>query len=552
MNKRVIVLLLFFVSEIIYAQLFSFSANVNGISSDKIIRSYKSNVTYICVDDLFSVFDFQHNINSENLREEIQINEGTLFITAFNPFLTLKTNDSKLITFQMYKETDLKYGKIFVPLNGLTEFLNKFTSINVKSDDKSQIIFIRYDKKVDQKTFTQNIQQKTVEPKRDSQTDIIEIENITTERESNINKDISKRFDLFDYKIEEKSNGYIFRIKSRQSIKSISKNLSGNTLYLRIPNSTIDTDRFNQLIENGLIKSVHSQQNKENADLKIVFNYQIQGHEILSETKTNDVLLLLRVSPDVIKKIKTEREKKKQLQKNNPLDVIIIDAGHGGIDPGAISYRGTKEKDVNLGIALKLGKLIEKKHKDIKIIYTRKDDKFVELYRRGQIANENNGKLFISIHCNSTDERPGQRKGFEVYLLRPGRTEDAIRIAEKENSVIKYEEGYQERYKHLSDENFILTAMASTANVKHSEKFASILAEKMNKTLPIKNNGVKQAGFYVLVGASMPSVLIETGYINNPEDEMFLRSESGQKLIAESIHKAVIEYKNYYEELASK
>lgn len=542
----------FFIPSLTFAQLYSFSVNVNGIPSDKMVRAYKTNATMICVDDLFSILNIQHNFNSEILREEVKLNEGTLHITAFNPFLSIKSYDGRITTFQMYKETDFKYGKIFVPLNGLTELLNKFTSINIKSDEKSQIIFIKYDPKSIPKDITQNIQQRSPEPGPSPDKKTFNPAIKKPENESETNKTISLKFDLFDYKIEEKSNGYIFRIKSRKSIKSVSKNLSGNTLYLRIPKSSIDIDRFNQLIDNGLIKSIHSQQNKENADLKIIFNYQIQGHEILSETKTNDVLLLLRVSPDVIKKIKTEREKKKQLQKKNPFDVIVIDAGHGGIDPGAIGYRGTKEKDVNLGIARKLGKLIEKNHKDIKVIYTRKDDKFVELYRRGQIANENNGKLFISIHCNSTDERPGQKKGYEVYLLRPGRTEEAIRIAERENSVIKYEEGYQERYKHLSDENFILTAMASTANVKHSEKFASILAEKMSKTLPIKNNGVKQAGFYVLVGASMPSVLIETGYINHPDDEMFLRSESGQQLIAEAIYKAIIEYKNYYEELASK
>ncbi len=363
----------------------------------------------------------------------------------------------------------------------------------------------------------------------------------------------SAQFDLYDFTIEEKANGYIFRIKSQKPIQSVSKNLSGSFLYLRIPNVTINTEKFNSQIENGIIESVAAVQSGTNADIKLTLKEKIQSHEIVREKRTNDILLLLHISSDIMKKIKDEKSKKlTQKNKNNLLDVIVIDAGHGGRDPGAIGYRGTKEKDVNLGIALKLGKLIEKNHKDIKVVYTRNDDRFIELYRRGQIANENNGKLFVSIHCNSTDDRPGTLKGSEVYLLRPGRTEDAIRIAEKENSVIKLEEGYQERYKYLSDENFILTAMASTANVKHSEKFAELISEKFEKSLPLKNNGVKQAGFYVLVGASMPSVLIETGYINHPEDELFLRSESGQQKLAEAIYKAIIEYKNYYEKLASK
>jgi N-acetylmuramoyl-L-alanine amidase len=229
--------------------------------------------------------------------------------------------------------------------------------------------------------------------------------------------------------------------------------------------------------------------------------------------------------------------------------VIVIDPGHGGRDPGSIGVTGVREKDITLGIGLKLGKLISKRMSGVNVVYTRKDDSWVELYRRGQIANEADGKLFISIHANSLRRKPSPTRGFEVYLLRPGRTAEAIEIAERENSVIELEEGYEERYQTLTDENFILVTMAQSAHVKASEMFADITQQEIAVRAGIPNRGVKQAGFLVLVGASMPNVLVETAYLSNREDERFLKSEKGQQKIAEALFHAVQRYKNEYEKL---
>jgi N-acetylmuramoyl-L-alanine amidase len=136
-----------------------------------------------------------------------------------------------------------------------------------------------------------------------------------------------------------------------------------------------------------------------------------------------------------------------------------------------------------------------------------------------------------------------------VYLLRPGRTNEAVAIAERENAVIQLEEGYEERYKHLTDENFILVTMAQSGYVRSSEVFADVLQQEMQSHAGVPNRGVKQAGFYVLVGASMPNVLVETAYLSNRQDERFLKSESGQQKIAESIYAAVKTYKQRYEKL---
>jgi len=209
---------------------------------------------------------------------------------------------------------------------------------------------------------------------------------------------------------------------------------------------------------------------------------------------------------------------------------------------------GVKEKDINLGVALKLGKQIEKEMKDVKIVYTREKDTFIELYKRGKIANEEGGKLFISIHCNSTAKKPSNDSRFEVYLLRPGRTSEAISIAERENSVIQYEEN-PERYEKLTDENFILVTMAHSAYMKYSEKFSDILNKQMGVDMSIPSRGIKQAGFYVLVGASMPSVLVETGFLSNKKDADYLKSSKGQNEIAGAIFKAIKSFREYYEKM---
>jgi N-acetylmuramoyl-L-alanine amidase len=164
---------------------------------------------------------------------------------------------------------------------------------------------------------------------------------------------------------------------------------------------------------------------------------------------------------------------------------------------------------------------------------------------RGRLAN--GGKLFISIHCNSMPKKPNPANGFETYILRPGRTEEAIRIAERENSVVTLEDDYKERYKQLTDENFILVTMAQNAHVKYSERFAQSVQEEIDRNVTLKNNGVSQAGFYVLVGASMPSVLIETAYLSNKSDERFLYGAAGQQSIAQGIFQAVRKFKMEYE-----
>ncbi|MEO6940458.1 MAG: N-acetylmuramoyl-L-alanine amidase [Candidatus Kapaibacterium sp.] len=228
------------------------------------------------------------------------------------------------------------------------------------------------------------------------------------------------------------------------------------------------------------------------------------------------------------------------------LDVIVLDAGHGGIDPGAIGVGGYKEKQAALAIVLKLGKLIEKNMPGVKVVYTRHTDVFIPLSKRGQIANAHKGKLFICVHCNSTPQKPSKARGFTTYILRPGKTDAAIQVAARENAVIQFETP-AERSAYISDLDFILTSMTRTQDVRFSETLAGKVQQELQRTVATKNNGVSQAGFLVLVGASMPSIYVETAFISNPKEEALLRSESGQSKFALGILAALKKYKVVYE-----
>lgn len=361
--------------------------------------------------------------------------------------------------------------------------------------------------------------------------------------------------------VETKANGTLLRIRLTAQIKEFSRSSQvGEWIYVTLPGAQGDTVSLDTTFSSGVIRRIKPVQTVSALQLSIQIRGKIETSEIVQDQTSSDVLVTLippqkAVNTDSIRRYQEAMRKReaaatqiKQQKEKWKLDVIVLDPGHGGHDPGTIGVIGTREKDITLGISLKLGTLIERYLPDVRVVHTRKTDRFVELFRRGQIANEAGGKLFISIHCNSTEKKPSNANGFEIYLLRPGKTEDAIRIAEKENEVVKLEKNYEARYQELNQENFIILTMAQSAYVKQSERFAELLEETMSAEMEAQRQPVRQAGFYVLVGASMPNVLIEAGYLSNPKEEKFLRSPEGQQKIAEAILKALQRYKVEYEQ----
>jgi N-acetylmuramoyl-L-alanine amidase len=225
----------------------------------------------------------------------------------------------------------------------------------------------------------------------------------------------------------------------------------------------------------------------------------------------------------------------------NKLEVIVIDAGHGGKDPGTISNSGIKEKIITLSIALKFGELIQQNFPSIKIIYTRKTDEFIEVRDRTAIANNNKANLFISIHVNHKKEEETEKNGFEIYLLNKERYPEAIAITEKENTVLKYQ---QEN--NNENDKYIFSALSQTGYLKFGEYLTHNIEFNLLDVQHLASRGAMQAGFWVLL-ASMPSILIETGYISDPNDEKLLSSFDGQSQIAKALLQGFSAYKLIYE-----
>ncbi len=224
--------------------------------------------------------------------------------------------------------------------------------------------------------------------------------------------------------------------------------------------------------------------------------------------------------------------------------VVVIDAGHGGHDAGAVG-KTSKEKDINLKVALAVGKLIENSDRDVKVIYTRKKDVFVTLQERAQIANKNKADLFISIHTNAL-AKGRTIQGTETYTLGLHRTQENLEVAKKENAVILIEDDYKTRYAGFnpnSSESYIMFEFMQDKNMKQSVQLATFVQKQFRNTARRVDRGVRQAGFLVLHATSMPSVLIELGYISTPEEEKYLNSQAGINALSRSICQAVLQYK---------
>lgn len=231
--------------------------------------------------------------------------------------------------------------------------------------------------------------------------------------------------------------------------------------------------------------------------------------------------------------------------------VLVIDPGHGGRDPG--SMRGKiKEKDINLAVALELGKLVEANMPDVKVVYTRKTDVFVALEKRTKIANDNKANLFVSIHTNSTAAKTTSAIGADTYILGLARSAENLAVAKRENSVIKYEEDFETTYEGFdpdSPESYIIFEFMTNHHMQQSLDVASHIQTAFKQEAKRVDRGVRQAGFLVLRESGMPSILIELGFINNPNEAKYLNSEEGQKAMGKSIYQGFKKYKESFDKI---
>ena len=349
------------------------------------------------------------------------------------------------------------------------------------------------------------------------------------------------RFNVTNISIDVKSNGTIIHLATKKpfSERNISSFINKHGwYYLTIAGAVVDTVNINSGLTRGVVRQIESDQIGSTGQIAFKLSREVISHEWYQSLDPNEIVITLRTPlGEIDEHIQDVKERWR-------LDTVVLDAGHGGKDPGAIGKYGTKEKDVALDITKRAGRLLEKS--GIKVVYTRDEDVFIPLLDRTKIANDANGKLFVSIHANANKNRKVQ--GFETFLLRPGKSQDAIEVASRENSVISLEE-FTDQYEDLTGEALIMATMAQSMFMKESEDLASIIQMELDKRLNTPNRGVKQAGFYVLIGASMPNALVEVGFISNPSEEKKLREKAHKQKIAEAIYQAIKHFKQSREKI---
>ncbi len=229
-----------------------------------------------------------------------------------------------------------------------------------------------------------------------------------------------------------------------------------------------------------------------------------------------------------------------------PSMVVVIDAGHGGADPGNLGtkrYR-TTEKEVTLDVALLLRKYIQERFPDVKIVMTRERDEYPSLQRRVALANETQADLFISIHCDAFDNP--KARGSSTFVMGMHKSEESLRVAMKENASIYQEDDYETRYAGFNPndpDTYIALALKQSVYLNQSLELGSLIQNQFSDRVGRKDRGVKQAGYYVISFTNMPSVLVELGFLTNPEEEDFLNSQNGKELMASALLRAFRTYK---------
>jgi N-acetylmuramoyl-L-alanine amidase len=474
-------------------------------------------IDYICLNDIANALSYEEVYYQSSKKLELTMTSHRIKVTHSNPFVVMTALSSgRMFVLQLSHFIIGRNNLFFIPAQEFVTLYNRLEPDSIQFDRAHRSF--RFSPKI-------------------------------------IAKDTSQ-FDITGLTFRRFENGALITIKANQRVGDIEHSLNQDGwLYITITNATMDTIALQAFdVKPPILKALPIQY-PGSVQLTFKLAKTVYRAEISRDTASYNLFLSLfeRAAPEPQKQKEPsppQRSVEATLEHQRDrwgLDVVVIDPGHGGKDPGTIGCRGTYEKDVVLPIGLKLGERIHKTWKDVTVVYTRSTDEFVELYRRTQLANGASGKLFISLHCNSMPKKPHKQNGFEIYLLRPGKTEDALEVAARENEVVRFEENYKERYKNMTEESFIIAAMAQNSFVRYSERFAELAAGEMGKGMKIASGGVKQAGFYVLVGASMPNVLIETGYLSNKKDEAYLKSKTGQTAMAESIFRAIKLYKEEYE-----
>jgi N-acetylmuramoyl-L-alanine amidase len=473
MRQTLLLLVLFASSLIPLSANFSIPLNQNktviidnntGDNSLQQIPSFsKWDLAYISLNDFVTKTGFGIYTNESRQKAVLYVGSDKATFTSNNNYVLLNDHAYQLIYTPVWHN-----GELWVPAMMLVDLFNNFTAHRFNFDEEELI-------------FTLGM------------------------------KDVN----ITGLKIESKENGTLITIHSNKNFtkKDISLKIANGWFHIDVFGGKVDSSMIKHIKTSGLISKIEVIEFDQIVSLAFKLKRKILSRELVLKPDSKDFYVNLRTKDKIEAEVEAQKELNQQ-KKEWLINTIIIDAGHGGKDPGAVGHNNLKEKDIALGVALKLGQLISKNMPNTKIVYTRKTDIFIPLWKRTKIANENNGKLFISLHCNSNNNKTA--KGFETYFLSADKDKNkqAQNVVLKENASIKFEHKEdQERYEGV---NFILATMAQSAFIRQSQYFASVVQNsfaKKLKPLGLKDRGVKQGRFWVMVGATMPNVLVEIGFV---------------------------------------
>jgi len=452
-----------------------------------IVALNRDGVHYVSAESFAQLLSYTIFSNTKNMKMIIRAGLKNIKLSALNPFVMV--DDA---TYQMALETRLEGDKIYIPI---AVFLDA-----VGEELPDRILFDQARR--------------------------------TLSKQHNPNN-------ISAVAIEEKANGTLIRISTTQDFAEgdVAHFIRREYLYVTLLNGKLDSTRLAADYQTGLIRKIVPFQLENAAQISFMLDRKVEEEKVF--VQPGEVLISLRTEktfdPDALQ-ARMEANKKRWL-----IDRVIIDPGHGGRDPGALSpYSKLKEKEVNLDIAQRLKQLIQSNLKDVEVLMTRETDKFIPVKDRTKFANAHDGKLFISIHCNANPSK--SLRGISTYVLGTERTEEALAVAEAENSVIELEES-SESYKEMEDAAHILNAIAQSSYLKESEELARMVNKNVSKKANVPNKGVYQGPFYVLMGAAMPRILIETGFVTNSWEEKLLRRRDFRQKVAEAIFESVKTFK---------
>ena len=479
-----------------FTQTFGDTVDIGDADGRKVVELESISIgdeTFLSVMSIAEVLDASLYWAQPTRKMVLKLGKDRVKVTAFNPTVTVNEQ-----TFNLPLEPVMAHGALYVPANAFVPLMDRVSP--------DRLIWEKQDRRLMR---------------------VAEAENIS------------------GLILDERANGTLVIMETTRPFRK--EDIQDTTteprwLHLSVYGGKLDAEEISRAQPHGGVQEIAAYQYEQSAQVSLRLASDIGGYEIYPTAHPNRIVVLLRKRGKKPPQAPPAEEIVFD-RKRWTYHTIIVDPGHGGRDPGAIGPTGLKEKDVVLDIGRRLADLLRNKL-NMKVILTRSSDRFIPLNERARIALRNEGTLFVSIHTNASRKRKAQ--GTETFFLSEAKTEDAMRVAQRENASLQYQESaplaVAENFQIVED---IRLGMLSNQFLKESQDLAALIQSQLSRTLRTKNRGVKQAGFYVMMGteATMPGVLVEVAFISNPYEEKLLKRTSFRKKTASAIFEGIKTFK---------